>query len=123
MILRFLAVGGLNTLFGYASYAFFILLGAPLAVAVAASTVLAFIFNFFSYGGLVFGTTSHAFLPRFLAFYALLGGLNFLLLHALTHFGLGALWAQAILLPAIAAIGFVGMRVLVFRNHSRGIAT
>jgi putative flippase GtrA len=72
------------------------------------------LFNFFSYGGLVFGDTSHRLLPRFLIFYACLGGLNFLSLRALIGAGLGPLWAQALLLPVLAGVGFVGMRRFVF---------
>jgi putative flippase GtrA len=118
--LRYLAVGGLNTAFGYLCYAAFVLAGAPIWLAVSSSTVLAILFNFFSYGGLVFGDTSHRLLPRFLVFYAVLGGLNFLLLRALIWAGLGPLWAQALLLPVLAGVGFVGMRRFVFGRGPTG---
>jgi putative flippase GtrA len=120
--LRYLAVGGLNTAFGYASYAAFVLAGAPLWLAVSGSTLLAFFFNFVSYGGLVFGDTSFRLLPRFLTFYAGFGGLNFLLLRGLTWSGLGPLLAQAVLLPVLAVVGFVGMRRFVFRDGAPKIA-
>jgi putative flippase GtrA len=120
LILRFLAVGGLNTAFGYVSYAAFVLAGAPLWLAVSGSTVLAFLFNFISYGGIVFGSTSYLLLPRFLIFYVGLGGLNFVLLRVLAGFGVGLLLAQAILLPVLAIVGFVGMRKFVFRGATRG---
>jgi putative flippase GtrA len=116
--LRFLGVGGLNTAFGYLSYAAFIFAGAPIGLAVTGSTVLAFFFNFGSYGRLVFGSTSHRLLPRYLAFYVCLGGLNYSLLRALVWAGLGPLWAQAVLLPLLACIGFVAMRRFVFRSGS-----
>ena len=93
--LRYLAVGSLDTAFGYLCYAAFVLAGAPIWLAVSSSTVLAILFNFFSYGGLVFGDTSHRLLPRFLVFYAFLGGPNFLLLRALIWAGLGRLGAGA----------------------------
>jgi len=120
--LRYLAVGGLNTAFGYFSYAAFVVVGAPLWLAVAGSTILAFLFNFFSYGGLVFGNTSYRLFPRFLAFYACLGSLNFLLLRALTWVGLGSLLAQALLLPVLALVGFFGMRRFVFHRRALGMA-
>ena len=47
-MLRFLVVGLLNTGFGYASYAAFVLAGAPLWLAVTGSTALGFFFNFYS---------------------------------------------------------------------------
>jgi putative flippase GtrA len=118
--LRYVAVGGLNTAFGYFGYAVFVLAGAPIWLAVSSSTVLAILFNFFSYGGLVFGNTSHRLLPRFVVFYACLGSLNFLLLRALIWGGLGPLWAQALLLPVLAGVGFVGMRRFVFHRGAPG---
>ncbi len=117
---HYLAVGGLNTAFGYASYAAFVLIGAPLWLAVGGSTVLAFFVNFVSYGGIVFGSVSHTLLPRFLIFYCGLGGMNFLLLRGLTFVGLGPLWGQAILLPVLAITGFIGMRIFVFREVKGG---
>jgi putative flippase GtrA len=117
-ILRFLAVGGLNTAFGYASYAAFILLGAPLWLAVTGATMLAFVFNFISYGGLVFGSTSHRLLPRFFLVYAGMAALNFGLLRVVTGLGLGPLVAQALLVPVQAACGYVAMQGFVFRGQA-----
>jgi putative flippase GtrA len=121
IFLRFLAVGGLNTAFGYFSYAAFVLAGAPTWLAVGSSTLSAILFNFFSYGGLVFGSTSLRLIPRFLAFYAGLGAVNFVLLSILGWGGLGPLWAQALLLPVLAGVGFVGMRRFVFHGGSPGM--
>ncbi len=119
--LRFLGVGGLNTAFGYFSYVAFVLAGAPVGLAVAGSTTLAFFFNFVSYGGLVFRNTSYRLLPRFVTFYACLGGLNLLLLRSLVWGGLGPLLAQALLLPVLAGVGFVGMRRFVFHRQPPGL--
>ena len=114
-ILRFLVAGLLNTGFGYATYAAFVLTGAPIFVAVAGATGLAILFNFYSYGGLVFGTTASRYMPRFLALYGSLGLINYLLLLALTTSGLGPLIAQALLLPLQMAMGYLGLRGFVFR--------
>jgi hypothetical protein len=35
--------------------------------------------------------------------------------------GLGPLWAQALLLPVLAGVGFVGMRRFVFHGGSPGM--
>jgi putative flippase GtrA len=118
-IVRFLGVGLLNTGFGYLCYTLFVLGGAPLWLAVSGSTALAFLFNFLSYGGLVFDGISRASLPRFLLFYIALGGLNFVLLRLLSSFGLGPLVAQAVLLPVLAIVGYLGMRGFVFRDVGR----
>lgn len=116
-VLRFLGAGLLNTSFGYFSYAGFVLAGAPLWLAVAGGTTLGFLFNFYSYGGLVFGSTSRRLLPRFLLFYLALGSLNFVLLRLLGWTGLGPLLAQALLLPVLAACGYLGLRGFVFRGQ------
>ena len=116
-VLRFLTVGLLNTGFGYACYAAFIVAGAPLWLAVSGSTVLAFLFNFLSYGGLVFDNTSCRLLPRFLVFYAGLGSLNFVLLRLLGWLGVQPLLAQALLLPVLALAGYLGLRSFVFRRR------
>lgn len=113
-VLRFLAVGGLNTGFGYTIYAGFVLLGAPLWLAVAGSTGLAFLFNFATYGSLVFGSTAVRSLPRFLVFYFVLGELNFCLLRVLSWLGLGPLLAQAVLMPLLALCGYPGLSGFVF---------
>lgn len=114
ILARFLIVGCLNTGFGYACYAAFIEVGAPLWMAVSGTTLLAFLFNFYSYGGLVFGSTSYRKLPRFLAFYCTLGIINYLLLRGLTMSGIGPILAQGLLLPILATLGFFGMRRFVF---------
>ncbi len=114
---RFLATGGLNTGFGYASYAALVLTGMPLWLAVGAATGLAILFNFYSYGGLVFGKTARHYLPAFLAFYAALGLANYLALRALAGAGIGPLVAQALLVPLLAVTGYAGMRLIVFRDR------
>jgi putative flippase GtrA len=115
-ILRFLGAGVVNTGFGYACYGAFVVAGSPLWLSVGGATTVAFLFNFLSYGGFVFGSISYRLLPRFLLFYAGLGGLNFILLRLLTWFGLGPLLAQAVLLPLLAAVGYLGMQSFVFRG-------
>ena len=52
---RFLLSGLINTAFGYAIYAALIYLDIPYLVALLISTILGIIFNFFSFGRLVFG--------------------------------------------------------------------
>jgi putative flippase GtrA len=115
--MRFVLTGALNTGFSYASYAALVLTGMPLWLAVTGSMVLAIVFNFYSYGGLVFGQTSRSYMPRFLAFYVVLGLINYLALKALSHFGIGPLIAQAVLVPLLAIAGYAGLRHLVFNQR------
>jgi putative flippase GtrA len=121
-VLRFLVVGLLNTGFGYAAYVAFVLADTPLWLAVTGSTALGFLFNFYSYGGLVFGSTAARLLPGFLLFYLALGSLNFVLLRLLGSAGLGPLLAQALLLPVLAACGYLGLRRFVFGRQANASA-
>ncbi|WP_420841369.1 GtrA family protein [Enterovibrio baiacu] len=53
-IIRFLIVGFINTIFGYSIYALFIFLGFGYQFSVLIATFLGVIFNYFSFGRLVF---------------------------------------------------------------------
>jgi putative flippase GtrA len=110
--MRFVATGLLNTGFGYLCYAGLVLIDMPRWLAVAGSTVMGILFNFFSYGSLVFGTTSARVLPHFLGLYTLLGLINFWLLNQLDAIGIGPLVSQALLLPILAVLSYFGMRSL-----------
>ncbi|WP_049790320.1 GtrA family protein [Agrobacterium tumefaciens] len=115
-ILRFLLTGTLNTIFGYVSYTFLILVGMPLMVAVIGSMVMALLFNFLSYGALVFQDISRRNLPRFLMFYVLFGAFNYLSLRLLEEIGIKPIIGQALLLPALAILCYAGLRLFVFRT-------
>ena len=83
---------------------------------------MAFLFNFVSYGGLVFGGTSIRLLPRFLLFYAMLGSLNYLLLRLLNLTGYGPFLAQALRVPVLAICGYVGFSCFVFDRRAKMVA-
>lgn len=116
---RYVLVGLLNTGFGYAAFVGFVMLGGPLWLSVTGSTLLALTFNFISYGKLVFGQTSLHLVPRFVLFYALLGGLNFVLLRLLDMSGIPPIWGQALLLPVLAVCGYLGFSGFVFGRSGR----
>lgn len=117
-VLRFLAVGGLNAGFGYACFVAFVLIGAPLWLAVGASTAIGVLFNFMTYGGLVFSNTAFRLLPRFLLFYLGVSTLNVALLRLLGWAGLGLLPAQAVLIPVLALCGYFGLRDFVYNRRA-----
>jgi putative flippase GtrA len=119
----FVLVGFFNTAFGYVSYASMVYLGLPLWLAVACATVVALLFNFVSYGSLIFANTSVRCLPRFVLLYAAIGFVNNCLLQALTEASIGPFLAQALILPLLALLGYCGMKVFVFRGHSEDRST
>jgi putative flippase GtrA len=115
---RFLLVGGLNTVVGYSLFAGFILLGANSLAALTGATVLGILFNFASTGRLVFGGGNARLLPPFLAVYGAQFLLNWAALNMLERAGLSPLLAQLLLLPPLAVATFLMMRRFVFRAHS-----
>lgn len=113
--IRFLAVGVLNTAFGYVIFAAGILAGLASGIALALAMVIGVIFNFFTLGRLVFDSRDPARLPRFVGVYALTYVVNLILLRLLEGAGVGPLLAQLACLPVTVSLTFLLMRFLVFR--------
>lgn len=111
---RFVAVGLLNTLFGYAIFAALTLIGLGPAAAVVCGTILGVLFNFQSFGRLVFGGAGARLLPRFVAVYAVQAGVNIGLLHWVVGAGVPVLLAQAVVLPPLVVMNYLLMRRFVF---------
>jgi putative flippase GtrA len=114
--LRFLIVGALNSLFGYAVFSGIVLLGGPAWGAVLGGNAAGLVFNFFTHGGLVFRQLSLTSLPRFTACYAALLCANILLLRWLEPLAGGKLLAQALLTAPLAVLAYVLMSRWVFRR-------
>ncbi len=111
--MRFLAVGGLNTLVGYVIYAALILVGLPTAAAIVLATILGVLFNYVSTGGIVFRDRTGR-LPRFIAVYVVQMGLNIAGVTALERAGVNPLIGGFIVLPALVVFTFLAMRRFVF---------
>jgi putative flippase GtrA len=114
-VVRFLAVGVLNTAFGYIIFAAGVLAGLASGIALAIAMVIGVIFNFFTLGRLVFDSRDPTRLPRFVGVYALTYVVNLMLLSLWEGAGVGPLLAQVACLPVTVSLTFVLMRVLVFR--------
>lgn len=117
--LRFLAVGVLNTAFGYGVYAGGMLAGLPAQAALALQFLLGALWNYRLHARLVFAVRGWGRLPAYVGAYLLIWTLNALTLRALLAAGTGALAAQALILPATVLLswGLIG-RVMGF--HTAG---
>lgn len=112
----FLAVGVLNTVFGYAVFAGLVALGTPPQLALVLSFAMGVIWNYATHAKLVFATEGLARLPAYVAVYLALYGLNAGSLAALMAMGLPPLIAQALFLPVAAVLAYIGIgRVLTGR--------
>lgn len=112
--LRFVAVGGINTLFGYVLYLGGLALGLRPEYALALATAVGAVFNYFTTARLVFGHRALNRLPVFVGAYAAIYLINALAIRALLGAGLAPALAQAILVPAMAVLSFLVFRTFVF---------
>jgi putative flippase GtrA len=113
---RYLAVGGVNTVFGYGIFAALILLNVWYPLAALIATVLGVLFNFKTTGTLVFGSRDHSLLYRFLLVYGIGYVIGVLVLRLGKEFGVSVLVTSAVMTLPMAFFTYTLQRLLVFRN-------
>lgn len=116
--LRFLAVGMLNTLFGYAIFAGLVLAGLAPMPALVLAYLAGVPFNYFTTGRFVFGGAprSRAAFARFVVAYVVIYGFNAVLYRVAEMAVAGPLLAQALCIPAVAVFSFLLFKLHVFRD-------
>lgn len=116
---KFVLTGLLNTVFGYSVYAGLVYCGSPYHLALLIATIAGVIFNYFSFGSIVFGT--RASLPIFVKFvvaYAVVYCINVLGLRTLTDtLQINPYAAQAICVPLNVALSWLLMNHWVYRKE------
>jgi len=118
--IKFLAVGGLNTLFGYGVFAGFVALKFHYSLAALLSTLLGILFNFKTYGTLVFKNTSNRLIFRFFGVYGFTYALTVLAIAGLKSLGLSSYAAGAVTAIPMALISFSLNRRFVFGKAQSG---
>lgn len=116
---KYLFVAGLNTLFGYLIFSLvvFILKNAYLSVVVA--TIIAVLFNFKTYGTLVFKSKDNSRAFRFFGVYLFTMSIQMGLLKFLSLVGIANPYiAGGIILLPVALLSFLLMRKFVFNAQS-----
>ena len=112
--IKFLMVGGINTLFGYGLFALFIFLGFHYAMASFLATVLGILFNFKTTGVLVFQNKDNRLLFRFFGVYGVVFVINVLMLKVLGNVGFDMYIAGALVIVPLAVLSFVLNKLFVF---------
>ena len=112
---KFLGVGGLNTLFGFAVYTLFALTELSTFMVLIVSTLASITFNFFTMGGLVFRELGLVRVPRFLISYAVIFIINLELIERLSPVYGGRIWAMAIIVLPMALLSYFIQAWFVFR--------
>ena len=105
--LRFVAVGIVNTAFGYGVYAALVLLGLPPQPALALAFAVGVVWNYATHARFVFGTEGYRRLVPYAAVYLGLYLLNAVALARATAAGISPLVAQAVLAVVMAGLSFV----------------
>ena len=112
--LRFLAVGGINTAFGYGVFALFIWIGLHYVLAALLGEICGILFNFKTTGTIVFGSKDNRLIFRFFGVYLFAYLLRVGLLRAFKYFGVGPLVAAAVILLPISLLVYLLQRRFVF---------
>lgn len=105
--LRFLAVGVLNTAFGYALYALLIWLGLAPQPALALSFAIGVLWNYLTHARLVFDRSGYRQLLPYSGAYGVVYAINATALQMALAAGLAPLVAQALLVLPMAALAFI----------------
>ena len=115
-IVRFVIASGINTIFGFLAFAFFIFIGLYYPIAVLCSTICGVLFNFQTIGRFVFSSNNNLLIFRFIGVYLV----TYLFMTAgigiLIHFGTSAYVAGAILILPTGIISFVLNKRFVFKR-------
>tara|TARA_B110000967_G_C18854663_1_gene546498 strand:+ start:991 stop:1389 length:399 start_codon:yes stop_codon:yes gene_type:complete len=116
LFIKYVAVGGVNTIFGYAIYWILLQLNFNFLIASLVATIIGTIFNFFTFGRLVFKSKSKYLFYKFILAY----GFRYLLSVAgiafLHSYGLSYEIGGAIVIIFNALIGFFLNKNLVFKR-------
>jgi len=114
--IRFVAVGVLNTVFGYAVFALLVWAGLPASVALFISTIIGASFNFLTTGRLVFNNRDVRVIWRFMIVYGLVYLINLGLLKMVQTWGIALIPAQGLCLFATVPLSFIIQKLFVFKE-------
>lgn len=117
-IIKFLSAGILNTVFGYSAYAFLLFIKTPYLIALFVATVAGVVFNYFSFGRMVFqGIGGWFVFGKFVISYALIYGANAILLWTLTRdLHINPYIGQVVCIPMSVLLSWFLMNYWVYKN-------
>jgi putative flippase GtrA len=113
-LVRFFMVGGINTLFGYGVYALLLWMGLHYTLATLFSTALGIIFNFKTYGVIVFKNKSNALIFRYVVVYGILYAAGNGWIFLLEQLGITPYIAGMIWMAPNALLGFLMSKKFIY---------
>ena len=114
--LKFVVVGGLNTLVGYFLFALFIFIGMSYPLALFLATTLGVLFNFKTTGKIVFDNSTDDTFFRFVAVYIFIYLFNMLVIKLICLVTPNLYLAGFIALIPTATIAFILNKLVVFKE-------
>lgn len=117
-IIKFLSAGILNTVFGYFVYALLLFIKTPYFIALFVATAAGVVFNYFSFGRMVFhGVSSWFVFGKFVVAYALIYGVNAVLLGVLMRdFQINPYIGQVMCIPMSVMLSWLLMNYWVYKK-------
>jgi putative flippase GtrA len=112
--MRFLIVGGLNTLFGFTVYSLLALTDLSTWIVLMISNVAGIAFNFVTTGGLVFRNMSLPIVPRFLISYGVIFFIYLGLIQWLSPVCGGRIMAMAVIVLPMVVLTYLIQSRFVF---------
>ena len=103
---KFLLVGGMNTLVGYLVFSLFLFLNFHYALASFLALIFGFLFNFKTYGSIVFGNRDNSLIFRYITTWTILYLFTISCLAGFKWFGINLYIAYALLIPPMAVIAY-----------------
>lgn len=114
--IKFLMVGGLNTLFGFVMYSLLAITELPTWLVLLGANFIGVMFNFFTTGGLVFQSLKLKKVPMFIIGYGIVFLLNLGFLYWLTPIFDSRILAMAAVVIPMAILTYFIQAKLVFQN-------
>jgi len=118
LFIRFIAVGLINTIFGYGLYLTCLYIGFNYMLAALISTILGVIFNFFTTGRLVFSSNDNSLIFKFIFVYLIIYFFTILGITVLNLFTISYEIAGAFMILPNAILAFFLNKRMVF-NHEK----
>lgn len=117
-IIRYVFVGGMNTVFGFTVYTVLAFTSLSTWIILIIANIAAISFNFATTGGIVFRDLQLRRAPRFLAIYGIIFLTYLTLIQWLSPMVGGRIWAMAIIVVPVAALNYVLQSAFVFGRRS-----
>ena len=118
IFVKFILVGLLNTIFGYTFFAILIFLKINILISLFISTIAGLVFNYLTFGQLVFKLNNSKFMPvKFIFAYCISYMINVYLLNTfMEFFNNNVFVAQIISLPFVVLFNWISMNYWVYKK-------